>query len=61
MEGVKLMKIKDFKAVKYFAAKTGKIYSYKSTFGEMQSNQNIFRIAALPKSNVVIFPKKYVS
>tara|TARA_B110000858_G_scaffold12201_1_gene12429 strand:+ start:2107 stop:2274 length:168 start_codon:yes stop_codon:yes gene_type:complete len=55
------MKIKDFKAVKYFAAKTGKIYSYKSTFGEMQNNQNVFRIAALPKSNVIIFPKKYVS
>ena len=55
------MKIKDFKAIKYFALKTGKIYSYKSTFGEMQKDQDIKKIAALPKSNVVIFPKKYVS
>lgn len=55
------MKIKDFKAIKYFALKTGKIYSYKSSFGEMQKDQDIKKVAALPKSNVVIFPKKYVS
>ena len=55
------MKIKDFKAIKYFKLKTNKIYSYKSTFGEMQMDQDIKKIAALPKSNVVIFPKKYVS
>ncbi len=55
------MKIKDFKAIRYFALKTGKIYSYKSSFGEMQKDQDIKKVAALPKSNVVIFPKKYVS
>ncbi len=55
------MKIKDFKAIKYFALKTGKIYSYKSSFGDMQKDQDIKKVAALPKSNVVIFPKKYVS
>ena len=55
------MKIKDFKAIRHFALKTGKIYSYKSSFGEMQKDQDIKKVAALPKSNVVIFPKKYVS
>ena len=55
------MKIKDFKAIKYFALKTGKIYSYKSTFGDMQTDQHIKKIVSLPKSNVVIFPEKYVS
>ena len=55
------MKIKDFKSNKYFALKLGKTYSYKSTFGNMEKDQVIKKIAALPKSNVIIFPKKYVS
>ena len=55
------MKIKNFKAIKYFKLKTDKVYSYKSTFGEIQKDQDIKKIVSLPKSNVVIFPKKYVS
>ena len=50
----------DWKYFIYKQNKLGKIYSYKTTFADMEKDKKI-KIISLPKSNVVVFPKKYVS
>ena len=53
------MKIKDFSAVKYYSKKLGKEFNAYTTFGELAQWKKVKKI--LPKSNVVIFPKKFVA
>jgi hypothetical protein len=53
------MKIKDFSAVKYYSKKLGKQFHSYTTNGEMEQWKKVQRL--LPKSNIVIFPKKFVA
>ena len=53
------MKSKELNIIKYFCTKLNKVYSYKSSFGQMQLDKDIKKIVTLPNSNVIVFPKKY--
>ena len=54
------MKNKHWNTLQYIKNKLGKTYSYKTTFADMEKDKKI-KIISLPNSNVIVFPKKYVS
>ena len=54
------MKNKHWNTLQYFKNKLGKTYSYQTTFGDIQKDKQL-KVIPLPKSNVIVFPKKYVS